>query len=110
MNVTIHARRDDAAAVALADLIVQLRPDANISFLADRSRQRGPNGRAQPANGPSPEPGANGGYASAEARLLAMLATGQSVDEVGGVLGVSPPTVRVYAARARARAAKKALP
>ena len=107
MNVTIHARRDDAAAVALADLIVQLRPDANIDFLAERGRQRLPIEPLRPANGTAP--GAQGGHFTVEAKVLAMLARGQSADDVSVVLGVSVPTVRVYAARARARAARKAL-
>jgi DNA-binding NarL/FixJ family response regulator len=107
VNVTIHARRDDAAAVALADLIVQLRPDANIDFLAERGRQRLPIGPGRPAN--DTDPSTNGGHATVEAKVLAMLATGQSADEISAVLDVSVPTVRVYAARARARAARKAL-
>jgi hypothetical protein len=106
MNVTIHARRDDAAAAALADMIVQLRPDATIDFLAELDMPVPP---AASGNGHGPGLAAANGHASVEARVLAMLATGRSADDVSLALGVSAPTVRVYAARARARAAHKSL-
>jgi DNA-binding NarL/FixJ family response regulator len=98
MKVTIHARRDDASALALAELIAAVRPAATIDVTAADvgSRPTTVSKKAQP--GP-------GVLSIREALVMNRFNAGRTVAECAAELGVSAATVQVYAARARSKLA-----
>jgi DNA-binding NarL/FixJ family response regulator len=101
MRVTIHARHDDASALALAGLIAIVRPEATIDF-ADRVGCG-----VRPPDAANYLPVANGVslLSSRESLVMVRLAAGCSVLECAEELHVSAATVQVYAARARSKLA-----